>query len=110
MENYLKEVGALKRIKKFFLDILGFISLWGPWPEVSGEDINNNIKLLKKTHWFQTLLKNEKYRELIIHNNDVRYEIGDLNTNRLKRNIQNDRYRRKIQRLLEKKIQLNLQP
>src|SRR5699024_653640 len=101
---------ALNRIKKFFLDILGCISLWGQWPEVSGADINNNIKLLKKTHWFQTFLKNEEYRELIIHNNDVRYEIGDLNTNRLKRNIQNDRYRRKIQRLLEKKIQLNLQP
>ena len=107
MENYLEEVKALKRMKKFLLDVQGFISLWGTWPEVSGEDINNNIRLLKKTHWFQTLLKNEKYRELIIHNNDVRYEIGDLNTDRLKRHIHHDRYRRKVQGLLEKKIQLN---
>lgn len=92
------------RLKRRILDFLAVVTLSGVWPEVSGEDIDENIRLLKKNHWFQKLLYNEAYRKLITHNEGVRDEIGDLSTGRLKRNVHKDRYRKKVQRILEKSL------
>ncbi|MBR7553601.1 hypothetical protein ACFFJI_11450 [Allobacillus sp. GCM10007491] len=90
------------KLKKVLLDILGYISFSAPYPDVDTNDISNNLKVLKRTQWFQALMKDEKHRELIVHNKDVRYEIGYLNTERLKRNAHKDRYKNKIQKILEK--------
>ncbi|WP_077356609.1 hypothetical protein [Virgibacillus halodenitrificans] len=91
------------KVKKILLDILGFVSFSGPYPDVSEEDISNNIQLLKKNQWFQTLMNDEKYREFVVHDKDVRYEIGYLNTKKLKRNVHKDRYKKKIQKILDKR-------
>ncbi|WP_102335258.1 hypothetical protein [Salimicrobium jeotgali] len=91
------------KAKKVLLDILGYISLWGPYPDVDTENISNNIKVLKRTPWFQALMNDEKYRELIVYDKDVRYKIGYPNTERLKRNAHKKRCKKKIQKVLEKK-------
>ena len=91
------------KVKKILLDILGFVSFSGPYPDVYEEDISNNIKLLKKNQWFQGLMNDEKYRELVVRDKYVRYEIGYLNTERLQRNVYKDRYKKKIQKVLDKR-------
>lgn len=91
------------KIKKVLLDLLGIISFWGPYPDVDEADINHNIQLLKKNQWFQALMNDEKYRKLIVHDQDVRYEIGYLNTERLKKNVHKERYRKRIQKVLDKR-------
>lgn len=91
------------KIKKVLLDLLGIVSFSGPYPDVDEEDISNNVQLLKKNQWFQTLMNDEKYRKLIIHDQDVRYEIGYFNTERLKKSFHKDRYRKKIHKVLDKR-------
>src|SRR5699024_11786561 len=39
---------------------------------VDEEDIRGNINRLKKSKWFQELLGDEKYNQLIVHDKDVR--------------------------------------
>lgn len=42
------------------------------------EDIRKNITDLKKYQWFQELLSNEEYKELIVHDSYVRKTIGKI--------------------------------
>lgn len=95
----------LKEILVFLLSLVtvGFFgTIWND-RGVTPEEIDENMRLLKKNCWFQKLLRNEKERDLIIHNKDVRYVIGSLNTDRLKRNSHKDHYRKKIRKVLDKK-------
>ena len=50
---------------------------------VSPEAIDENMKKLKQESWFKQYLNDDQYRELIIHNKEVRKEIGRLHTNKL---------------------------
>lgn len=67
------------------------------------EDIGKNIKHLKKYQWFQNLLRNEKYRDLIVHDNDVRNTIGKFNSDKLDRKSFKAKYQKKIQNILQEK-------
>ncbi|WP_163529961.1 hypothetical protein [Halobacillus ihumii] len=64
------------------------------------EDIGKNIKHLKKHQWFQNLLSNEGYRDLIIHDNYVRNTIGKFNSDKLDNNFFKTKYQRKLQNTL----------
>ncbi|GIN72925.1 hypothetical protein J14TS2_34000 [Bacillus sp. J14TS2] len=72
-------------------------------PRVNEEDIGENIKHLKKHQWFQDLLRNGMYRELIIHDQQVRKTIGKFNSNKLEKKSFTNRYEKKLQSILHQK-------
>jgi|SRR5690625_733420 len=69
-----------------------------PFLKTNEEDIGRNLNHLKKHDWFQKYLNEERYRELIIHDQVVRKTIGKCNSSKLHR----DSYQRKCQERLEK--------
>lgn len=70
---------------------------------VDEEDIGRNTKRLKKHQWFQDFLSNDKYKDLIVHDQDVRKVIGKFNDNRIEGKLFEGMYRRKLQSVLQKK-------
>ena len=72
-------LNLLVLVGDIFVNIGGYL----PFLKVDEEDIGRNIKHLKRQQWFQNYLKDEKFREEIIHNKDVRQVIGKFKTNKL---------------------------
>lgn len=85
------------------LDLLN-LTLQIPFLKVSEEDIGRNLMHLKKYQWFQNYLHNEKYRELIIHNNDVRQAIGKFKSNKLDKDSYNMKCQKRLHKVLLKKL------
>ena len=55
--------------------------------DVTEEEIEKNIKLLKEYQWFQNYLKDVKFGNLIKDHKDVRYTIGKLNFEKMKNKV-----------------------
>lgn len=94
----------------FYIFILVLVIFLGIGPflpslmTVSAEDISENLNSLKKYSWFQDLLKNERYKQLIVHDNDVRKLIGRFNNKKLNKGYFQNKYRRKLQCILQQKL------
>lgn len=71
---------------------------------VDEEDIGGNINRLKKYKWFQELLGDEKYKQLIVHDKDVRRVIGKFDDKKIDKNIFQNRYRKKLQNVLQQRL------
>ncbi|NEU29245.1 hypothetical protein GN156_00405 [bacterium LRH843] len=71
--------------------------------DISEEKIDKNIKFLKRYEWFQEYFGNEQYKKLITENDDVRYIIGKLNTDKMEKVSYQKKYKKKIAKLLLKK-------
>lgn len=84
------------KIKQKSLRILGIL-MGDDYPDIDEHDISRNIKLLKQTDWFKSLLEDEATREVIVHNAKVRYEIGHINSKKLERQLNNVVYQRKLE-------------
>lgn len=85
------------------LIVVNWFTIAPLFPRVDEEDIGKNISDLKKRQWFKSLLNNEEYRELIIHDNEVRKTIGKFNNNKLDKKFFKAKYQKKLQNLLQKK-------
>ncbi|THF82318.1 hypothetical protein [Metabacillus sediminilitoris] len=88
-----------------FFELLGSIGtfLLPFLKEVSEEEIEKNITLLKRYQWFMTQLENEKHKNLIYNDIDVRYIIGKLNPKKMEKKSYNNKYQFKINKILQKK-------
>jgi hypothetical protein len=75
-----------------------------PFLKVNEEDIGRNLKHLRKYQWFQNYLNDEKYRELIIHNKDVRQAIGKFKSNKLEKDSYNMKCQKRLHKVLLKKL------
>ncbi|GGH89117.1 hypothetical protein JOD43_004478 [Pullulanibacillus pueri] len=85
------------------LEFLEFLNLAVHIPllkKVNESDIGRNLKTLKKYQWFQNYLNNEKYKELIKHNKDVRKTIGRFNNHKLNKSSYNIKCQKKIHKVL----------
>ncbi|QGQ45383.1 hypothetical protein [Metabacillus sediminilitoris] len=93
-----------------FFELLGSIGtfLLPFLKEVSEEEIEKNITLLKRYQWFMTQLENEKHKNLIYNDIDVRYIIGKLNPKKMEKKSYNNKYQFKINKILQKKKQSRL--
>ncbi|WP_026571305.1 MULTISPECIES: hypothetical protein [Sediminibacillus] len=84
----------------FIFVFLVFIELFPVRKIVTGEDVGENLKQLKKHQWFRDCLKDEKYKELIVHNRNVRKTIGGFHSSKL----DSKTYLVKCQKKLEKSL------
>ncbi len=84
------------------LDVFN-LSAFLPFLKVSEDDIGRNMRTLKKKVWFQRLLTNDKFRNLIIYDRDIRRLIGRCNTKRLQTKMYDRLFRRKLHKRLVKK-------
>ncbi|MED4732419.1 hypothetical protein P9597_30930 [Aneurinibacillus migulanus] len=75
-----------------------------PFLKVDEEDIGRNLKHLNKYQWFQNYLNDEKYRELIIHNKDVRQVIGKFKSDKLEKDSYNMKCQKRLHKMLLKKL------
>ncbi len=89
---------------RLFLDLISVITFSPSITDVTEEDISENIKFLKKNEWFLRYLNHAESRKLIVSNKDVRFAIGKLNTNRMRRNPYKNKYQRKIQKAMRKAL------
>lgn len=89
-----------------FFELLGSIGtfLLPFLKEVSEEEIEKNITLLKRYQWFMTHLENEKHKNLIYHDIDVRYIIGKLNPKKMEKKSYNNKYQFKINKILQSRL------
>ncbi|WP_163530074.1 hypothetical protein [Halobacillus ihumii] len=85
---------------RVLMGLISVITFSPPIPDVTEEDICENIRFLKKNEWFRRDLKHPESRKMIVSNKDVRFAIGKLNTKRLKRNPYKYKYQRKIQKVM----------
>lgn len=85
------------------LDLLT-LAVYIPFLQVDEEEIGRNVKRLKKYQWFQTYLNDEKYRELIIHNKEVRQAIGQFHSNRIDKDSYNSRCQKRLHKVLLKQL------
>ena len=94
----------------FYILVLGllvFLNLGLYLPSllaVDEEDIERNTNRLKKYKWFQELLRDKEYRQLIIHDKDVRKVIGKFNDKKIDKVFFQSRYRKKLQNILQQKL------
>ncbi|MFD2043758.1 hypothetical protein ACFSTA_06660 [Ornithinibacillus salinisoli] len=72
--------------------------------EVREEDIEKNINQLKKHSWFQDYLKNEQYRSLIFHDQEVRHTIGRLKTKKFEKFGYHEKCHEKLDKVIWKKL------
>lgn len=88
-----------------FSAMLDFFSilLFASFMKVDEEDIGNSIRSLKKESWFQQFLTNDKFRDLIVYDEEIRTFIGKCNPNHLNKNRYANAFRRKLHKLLVKK-------
>ncbi|ALX47505.1 hypothetical protein [Lentibacillus amyloliquefaciens] len=97
----------------FYILIFGFIvflnlGLYLPsLLSVDEEDIGKNTNRLKKYKWFQELLSIEEYKQLIVHDKDVRRVIGKFNGKKIDKTFFQNRYRKKLQNTLQQKLNNN---
>ncbi|RYG71963.1 hypothetical protein EU245_12120 [Lentibacillus lipolyticus] len=97
----------------FYVLMLGFIvflniGLFLPFVfSVDEDDIGKNIKRLKKYNWFQELLGDKDYKQLIIHDKDVRKVIGKFDDKKIDKKFFQNRYRKKLQNILQQKSNNN---
>ena len=68
------------------------------------KNVENNIRHLKKYQWFQFYLEDEKYRHLIIYDNDVRKVIGKFNVKKIDKDFYSFRCQEKLDKILTKKL------
>ena len=85
------------------LELIGSIGtlFFSSMKDVTDEEIEKNIKFLNKYDWFQSYLDNEEYRKLINENEDVRFIIGKINIEKMKRNSYRNKYKKKIEVILK---------
>ena len=92
----------MNRIKKFFVNLVSVISFAPFITDVTEEEISSNISQLKKNEWFKRYLEDDKYRDLIISNREVRSTIGNFNNNKIAKDPYNPIYQKKVSKVLEK--------
>ena len=68
--------------------------------EVTEEEVDKNIQFLKQYQWFINLLNDDKYKELVNKDEDVRYVIGKFNRNKMKKISYHNKYQKKINKIL----------
>ena len=87
------------------LELLGSIStfLFTLTKDVTEEEIEKNINFLKEYQWFQKYLDNDKFENLIMNDKDVRFAIGKLNSEKMKKNAYYKKHQIKIQKVLLEK-------
>ncbi|ALC91673.1 hypothetical protein AM500_19205 [Bacillus sp. FJAT-18017] len=78
--------------------------------EVTEEEIERNIYFLKEYQWFQKYLDDDKFKNLIMEDEDVRFVIGTLNSKKMKKKTYYDKYQKKFQKILLKKLNSFKQP
>ena len=71
--------------------------------EVTEEEVDKNIQFLKQYQWFINHLNDDKYKELVNKDEDVRYVIGKFNRNKMKKISYHNKYQKKINKILLKK-------
>lgn len=89
---------------EILFEVLGIIIDFQFYKQVTQEDINRNINKLKQYEWFQDLLRNEDYYELIVSNVNVRNCSGKFKTKKLDNDWYIARCEQKLIRVLEKNI------
>ena len=72
--------------------------------DVTEEEIEKNIKFLRRYEWFQSYFINEEYRKLIAERDDVRFIIGKINIEKMKRNSYQNKYKKKLEVILQKSL------
>lgn len=82
-----------------FFNLLVFL----PFMKVDEEDIGIGIRSLKKELWFQQFLTNDKFRNLIVHDREIRNLIGKCKPKSLNKNRYANAFRRRLHKLLVKK-------
>ena len=68
--------------------------------EVTEEEVDKNIQFLKQYQWFIKHLNDDKYKELVNKDVDVRYVIGKFNRNKMKKISYHNKYQKKINEIL----------
>ena len=68
--------------------------------EVTEEEVDKNIQFLKQYQWFIKHLNDDKYKELVNKDVDVRYVIGKFNRNKMKKISYHNKYQKKINKIL----------
>ena len=68
--------------------------------EVTEEEVDKNIQFLKQYQWFINHLNDDKYKELVNKDVDVRYVIGKFNRNKMKNVSYHNKYQKKINKIL----------
>ncbi|WP_208586149.1 hypothetical protein [Gracilibacillus suaedae] len=87
-------------MRNFVLNLLSIITFSPLITEVTEMEIEKNIRELKKYQWFNNLLEDEQYSNLIIHDKDVRETIGRFNYKK----IHSEAYQKKLHKILRKKV------
>lgn len=82
------------------LDLFSFIAYGVFLKEVTEEKIGRNMEFLKRYEWFQKLLNDDQFKQLIIYNSDVRLVIGKMNRKKMKRNAYHHKFQKKIRKKL----------
>src|SRR5699024_7798554 len=100
---YSIEVSVMN-VKQKSLEALVFF-LGSSYPNVTEEDIVHNIRILKKTSWFNACLASEKGRQLIVHDEKVRYQLGQLSLKKLAKDPSdlyiNEKVQKKVSHILK---------
>ena len=86
------------------MELIGSIGtlIFSSMKDITDEEIEKNIKFLNKYEWFQSYLDNEEYRKLINENDDVRFIIGKINIEKMKRTSYRNKSKKKIDVVLQK--------
>lgn len=84
-------------------DVLELIFSFSFAKKVTEDDITENMNYLRKTDWFQTYLENDRFRHVLIYDQDVRDYIGKLKIQKLNKQRYSYRTQRKLHTLLIKK-------
>jgi len=70
---------------------------------VDEDDIRKNLKKLRELQWFQNITNNHTYKQLIVHDADVRKCIGRFNTGKIDRKSFQKKYEYKLKSILHEK-------
>lgn len=71
---------------------------------VTEEEIITNIRALKKHDWFERLLRNESYKQLIKYDRNVRKVIGKCKIKKLRNHYYERKYYEKLVQLLQSQL------
>ena len=87
------------------MELIGSIGtlIFSSKKDITEEEIEKNINFLNKYDWFQSYLDNEEYKKLIKENVDVRFIIGKINSEKMKRNSYRNKYKKKLEVVLQNK-------
>ena len=86
------------------LELIGSIGtlIFSSMKDVTKEEINKNIEFLKQYKWFQAYIENVQCNKLINENDKVRHIIGKINIEKMWRNSYQNKYRKKLEMMLQK--------